>query len=173
MSRKGHNKSYIDNMYDHLQEYRTTHGDGPVRMENVAVWMLNEKKWQPEHRRVLKELARHLSAAARAKHHKDPQGRRVRTMHAAKYPKGQTADGQLLFETMWDHIETMSAEHGRVSFQQRHHQIAGECRSLKRDQDSFNVNNPNAHGHESQLSFNFELDLEEYAQPSVDIVEPS
>lgn len=93
-------------------------------------------------------------------------------MHAARYPKGEK-DGQLLFETMWDHIDTMSAEHARVSFNQRAQQIIGECRSLKRDQDSFNTNNPNADGHQIQRSFDFTPELEDYSEPMVDFVESS
>jgi hypothetical protein len=67
-----------------------------------------------------------------------------------------TAGGQMVFETTWDHIEKMSAEHWRVSASQRLGQIAGECKSLKTDEDSFLDNNPNAAGYVSNLTFNFD-----------------
>jgi hypothetical protein len=71
-----------------------------------------------------------------------------------------TAQGQLVFETIWDQLETMSEDHARVSFTQRWDQIAHECRSLKRDNDSFGDNNPHAGGRGVQLMFNFEFAAE-------------
>ncbi len=86
----------------------------------------------------------------------------MRTYHAAKYQR-LTKNGQTVFETMWDHLETMSAEHWRISSGQRWGQIEGECKSLKRDEDSFLDNNPNAVGYESHLSFDFEPFLDDDA----------
>lgn len=136
--------------------------------------MLRENKWQPERRKLLSELRRLLAIAARSKHHTNPQGLRVRTMHAAKYPKMEK-DGQLVFETMWDDARTMNADHARVSFMQRWYQIGGECRSLKRDIDNWNQNSPNAIGHEVQLSFNFEFEMEESISNAVavEVIQPS
>lgn len=118
MSRKGRSKSHGDHMHDHLKEHAAVHGDGPVRLGQVAAWLPNERKRQPERRRVLKEPTRHLSAAARAKRRADAQGRRPRTMRAAKRPQGGR-NGKLLFEALRDRIGATSAEHARGSFDQR------------------------------------------------------
>jgi len=73
---------------------------------------------------------------------------------------------------MWDHIETMNAAFWRVSSSQRLAQIAGECRSLKADDDSFIDNNPNATGYVSNLTFNFEPFLDG-GSPETEGLEPS
>jgi hypothetical protein len=142
-------------LVDLIEEYRRKHGTLPHNMDFVAAWALNEGKIKPSRRSMIKEVARQFSRAAHRRHHRDQQGRRVRTYHAAKYQK-MTANGQLVFETMWDHIETMNTDFWRMSSSQRLSQIAGECRSLKRDDDSFADNNPNAAGYVSNLTFNFE-----------------
>ena len=88
------------------------------------------------------------------------QGRNVRAMHAAKSLMALN-DGKVVQKTLWDHLETMSADHAHTSFQQRWDQIAGASVSLKNDQDSFNENNPNAAGKEVYLEFNFEPFVEQ------------
>jgi hypothetical protein len=158
-------------LVDLIEEYRRKHGTLPHNMDFVAAWALNDGKIKPSRRSMVKDVARQLSRAAQHQHHRDRQGRRVRTYHAAKYQR-MTANRQLVFETMWDHIETMSADFWRVSSSQRLAQIAGECRSLKKDDDSFIDNNPNATGYVSNLTFNFEPFLDG-GSPETEGLEPS
>ncbi len=150
-----------------IDEYSNAHSDDRFRMRDVATWAFHHKKWRPQPSHTIKDLARRLARAAEKKRHTDPQGRRVRSLHAANYPRMEK-NGQLIFETIWDYMQTMSAEHARVSFTQRWHQLAGGCRSLKIDVDSFNENSPRAIGQEIQLSFNFDFELD---APTAQVVE--
>jgi hypothetical protein len=173
MSRKNHSESETDFMNRMIDEYTRTHGDeGLFKMRSVASWMVRRKDWTIPQSQVIKDLAHRLSKAAKKKHHTDPQGRKVRTLHAAKYPRVDK-HGQPFFETMWDYMQTMSAEHALVSFTQRHGQLEGGCRSLKTDVDSFNENSPRAVGNEIQLSFNFEFMLDSVPDQVVETIAPS
>lgn len=74
-------------------------------------------------------------------------------MHAARIPK----DGQQL--VFWADIRTADRRHMEIAFQQRRHQIVGDCRQLKVDVDSYNDNtNP---GGAIQMIFDFTQDLAE------------
>jgi len=172
MQMKRRSKHSDNDLVALIEEYRATHGNLPHSMDFVAVWALNEGKIQASRRSIVKEVARRLSRAAQHQHHRDPQGRRVRTYHAAKYQR-LTTGGQMVFETMWDHIESMSAEHWRVSSSQRLGQIAGECKSLKTDEESFMENNPNGSGYVSNLVFNFEGFVESGAAGLTETLAPS
>lgn len=161
MSHKKTNSDMNDAMLKLFDKFKKIHGiSGPSNLWDAATWMVRAREYRAVPVRLIAECRRYLAAALRSKRRTDDQGRRVRAMHAAKYPR-MDKNGQLFFETMWDDGETMSADHAHVSFTQRWYQIAGECRSLKRDMDSWNDNNPNAVGHKIQKSFNFDLEIEE------------
>lgn len=173
MSRKSRSSSSTEEHLDRLcDEFRDEFGHLPMRMDDVAMWAIRTKKWQPEDRKIMKELSRKLSRAARNRQHRDPNGRIVRTMHAAKYPKTDQ-NGNLVFETMWDHILDMSAEHARVSFTQRWHQIAGKCRQLSRDVASFQEFNPNGSAVQLTLPLDFSGEIEDRDEQRVEEITPS
>lgn len=152
-----------------IREYKTEHGQGPVNFSNVAVWALNNKKWEPPRRSLISDLKKRLSRSARNLHHTDPQGRRVRTMHSARYSR-LTAGGQLVFEDMWDELEKMSEDHAQISFNQRWDNIANACKSLYRDNSSYADNNPNSQNRPVQLTFNFEFVLDEDEVPTIETI---
>jgi hypothetical protein len=91
----------------------------------------------------------------REEYYTDPQGRTVRTKHAARL----SVDGEQT--TLWDDIRTADAAFMEMAFAQRRQQILGDCRQLKADVDSFNDNNTS--GVTVQMIFDFTLDLEEAA----------
>ena len=67
----------------------------------------------------------------------DPQGRRVRAKHAARYE----VDGKQ--QTFWMDIRDKNPatrRHMQIAFQNRRQQIVGECVQLKLDIDSYNQN---------------------------------
>jgi hypothetical protein len=83
----------------------------------------------------------------------DPQGRRVRTKHAARVLESGTQT------TLWADIRTASSAHMKIAFQQRRQQIVGDCWQLKCDVDSYNDNatpTPRIH-----MLFDFTDDMEE------------
>jgi hypothetical protein len=159
MSKASVAKTYTESLFDLIAEYRAESGAQPFSMMDIATWAIQNRKWSPQPRSLMRELAKHLSKVAKLRHHTDPQGRSVRTFHAARFERS-IASGQRIFDVVWDHILSMSLDHARISFEQRREQLAGGCRSLDRDVRSFNDNNPNASGREVQMSFDFTFEVE-------------
>ena len=85
----------------------------------------------------------------------DTQGRRVRAKHAAAITEG----GEQFM--LWADIRTAPHKHMAIAFQQRRHQIVGDCRQLKVDVDSYNQNR--TPDQPIQMIFDFTYDLEELA----------
>jgi len=83
----------------------------------------------------------------------DPQGRRVRAMHVASYPR----NGRQY--VMWDDMRSGSHSHMQTAFQLRRQQIVMDCHQLKMDADSYNENYNQ--GNPIQMVFDFRRDLEE------------
>ena len=133
---------------------------GPIRIDEIADWAINNNKWQQDRNSAKRELKRRLTQWAKAQKYRDSQGRMVRLLHAAKYPKCVDKNGQMIFETMWDEHLKMSEIHAMLSFEQRARQIEGAHRSLMNDADSFNENNPNGQRSPVQLEFNFDRTIE-------------
>lgn len=102
-----------------------------------------------------------LSKAFREQYHRDPQGRNVRTYHAAR--KKSADDSQGVF---WADLRTAPPEHMELAFHQRRNQIVGECVQLKKDVDSYNENNTDEAV--VQTEFNFTDDIKEREQPGDD-----
>jgi hypothetical protein len=161
-------KTYDESIADLLYEYADLH-EGPVDLDLAAGWLLAHGKWQPERRSAKRELKRLLARVAKKQKYRDPQGRVVRKLHAAKYPKVDK-HGNRIFETMWDDHLKMTEAHALLSFTQRLDQIAGACKSLKDDSDSFYENNPNAGDTPIQLSFNFDTVVERTETPKVSVI---
>ena len=166
MSRTVLAKTRSDALIDFIDEYQKEHR-GPVRMENVAKWVIDHGLYDPPFRNPAKELARELRKAAREKRIEDAQGRRVRAMHAAKAERVD-ANGNRIFDVVWDHIHDMSADHATRSFTQRCENIAKQSNALNRDVQSFNDNNPNAPPGGIQLTFDA---IWSTPEPSEQIVE--
>ena len=87
----------------------------------------------------------------------DPQGRTVRAKHAARVKRKEDQKQK----TLWADMRWASREHMQTAFQQRRHQILGDCRQLNTDVDSFNENK-NV-DRPIQIRFDFTRDLEEMA----------
>lgn len=156
-----------------MQAYTDAHGEGPVSMGSIAAWIVNEGKWIPPRSNVISDLKKRLARAARKMHHRDAQGRRVRTMHAAKYQR-LTANGQLVFETIWDQLETMSEDHAMVSFTQRYGLIERQSQSLNTDICSFVDNNQNAQTlavlRQMHFTFNFGHGVDQEFEHQTDVI---
>ena len=137
-----------------VRRYREEHDGAPFIVRAVARWAIAEGLWAPQPEAIVSRCAEELGAALREEYYTDPQGRSVRTKHAAREHKG---DKQ---QVLWDDIRTAQPAHMKMAFQQRREQILGDCRQLKADVDSFNENR---RGVAIQMSFDFTLDLEEEA----------
>lgn len=146
-----------------VQEYRASGNPWPTDRRTLAGWMIRTGRAAPPRKTAIDWLAPLVSKAMREDMWTDPQGRRVRRMHAV--PDSQELpDGTYKQMTLWVDIRDASPTEMRVAFQTRRKQILGDNRQLKTDVDSFNENN--AHGAHVQMSFDYTEDLLELEQPT-------
>ena len=96
-------KRYSDFLMEFIGQYRREHPGQPIRMQEVAKWVIARGLWEPKRRNPARELARDLARASRAQRTTDPQGRSVRAMHAARYERVDQ-NGNRIFDVVWDHI---------------------------------------------------------------------
>ena len=151
-----------ERLQDICREYMQITKATKINMKEVAAWAIQNGKWEASRKDAIKQCTHELSRAARDESYTDPQGRRVRKMHAVRQVIDD--DGQQKQMVLWADIENAPPEHMHLSFQQRRGYITGDCKQLKTDLDSFNQNN--SHGVELELSFDFREDLEEMDMPS-------
>ncbi len=117
-----------------VRRYQDSGQEWPATMKQVAAWAIREGLWAPRRDSLVNQCADQLAEAMREEYYVDPQGRNVRTKHAARVK----LHGEQF--TFWDDIRTADPSHMRIAFQQRRQQIVGDCRQLKNDVDSFNQN---------------------------------
>lgn len=145
------------NQIEHNQKvvnrYQELGHEWPATMNQVAAWAIREGLWKPRHDSLIRQCAEQLAEAMREEYYVDPQGRTVRTKHAARV----MLHGDQ--HTFWDDIRTAPPKHMLLAFQQRRQQIVGDCRQLKNDVDSYNENT-NA-GRPIQLILDFTQDVAE------------
>ncbi len=136
-----------------INAYRSAGEKWPATSKEMAAWAISAKLWYPHPSAVETQCAEELSRAMRDEYVTDAQGRKVRSKHAASYGEGREQT------VLWDDIRTAPTEHMHRAFQQRRHQILGDCKQLKTDLDSFNDNRKPSRP--IQIVFDFSLDLEE------------
>ena len=126
-------------------------------MEDIAQWILDNKLLPPPHVNPVRLLTRNLKQAARRRRFRDPQGRTVRKVLAAKIER-LDVNGNRIFDVVWDYLHEMSLDHALTSFSQRDEIIERQRLAATRDVHSFLDNNPSAVGHEGQFQFGFMLE---------------
>jgi len=126
--------AYTEQMQRIVSDYRAASQPWPATSHEIAVWAIAERKWHPQHGAMIKKCAEELSDAMREEYVTDPQGRRVRAKHVARYGEGAAQ------VPLWADIRTAPREHMEIAFQQRRQQILGDCKQLKTDVDSYNEN---------------------------------
>lgn len=134
-----------------VNRYIEAGGEWPATTREIAFWAMNNKLWEPQRGKIIDICAEQLAHAMREEYITDLQGRKVRAKHAARISGTQ--------QVLWDDIRTASREHMQAAFQQRRHQIVGDCRQLKLDVDSYNENKND--GKPIQLILDFTLDIAE------------
>jgi hypothetical protein len=125
----------------------------PASSVQVAAWAIENRLFQMHPGAVIRQFADQIAQVWRDEYITDPQGRRVRAKHVARYSRN--GEQQLL----WDDMRNATHKHMELSFQNRRQQIVMDCHQLKLDIDSYNENF-NA-GREIQAVFDFRNDLEE------------
>jgi len=145
------------------EKYRDAGREWPASTTMLARWAIENRMWEAQRGSAVKQCAKELAQALRDEYFTDPQGRRVRRMHALRdireMPSGKEAQTML-----WVDIFDAKEEQMQAAFQQRRMQVVGDCRQLKTDVDSYNDNNK--HGVRIQMTFDFTADLMELEQPA-------
>lgn len=136
-------------------------------MKDVAAWAIREDRWQLPARSAINICAAELSNAARAEHHTDPQGRRVRTKHCPR--ETTVVDGKRQQMVFWEDINSATPQHMQVSLQQRRLGVVDVAFQLKQHADSYNENN--IHGGEVLMTFDLTEDLLDREAPPGDLEE--
>src|SRR6266849_8911411 len=146
---------YLRDLQGIVREFMSEKGDDKsFETVDVARWALETRKVKrpagyAEHL-VEKQLMREFADAMREELVRDPQGRVVRQMHAARIGG----------RTRWNTRLNGSRGFIETSVKQRRDQIVGDCRHLKTDVDSLNDNRwPDKR---IQLVLNFTDDVAEY-----------
>jgi len=137
-----------------VSEYRNAGQPWPAKSVDIARWAIKQGLWEIHPSAIVKQCANQLADAMREVFFTDPQGRRVRLLHAAPYREN---GHQYLF---WDDMRTASHKHMHMAFQNRRQQIVQDCYKLKLDADSYNENY-NQTGKAIQMVFDFAPDLAE------------
>jgi len=153
MSRKSLGQTTDEVYLDLFQKYRQAH-PGVVRMEDVGAWIEAQKMLPAPRISAAAIHTRKLKQAARRKRMKDPTGRTVREFLAIKIEK-LTANGQKVFDVIWDQLHEMSLDHALIAFSQRDDIIGKQQRAATRDVQSCLEYNPNVKGHDDQFRFAF------------------
>lgn len=117
-----------------VRRYREAGQPWPAASKQMAAWAIRQELWAPRRDTLINHCAEQLAEAMREQYYVDPQGRSVRTMHAARVK----LHGEQL--TLWADIRSAAPGHMRMAFQQRRQQIVGDGRHLKNDVDSYNEN---------------------------------
>jgi hypothetical protein len=130
-------KKLVEQHQDLVEQYRHATKNRPLRSIEVVDWAINRGLIKLRHVDPRYLLAEEIALAMHEEYITDPQGRRVRTKHAARYE----VDGRQ--ETFWADIRDRNPgtrRHMQIAFQNRRQQIVGECVQLKLDIDSYNQN---------------------------------
>lgn len=155
-------RSFNSALLDVIPAYREAAERWPATARELAVFAINNGYWKPQPSKLVSLCTRDIARAMREEKHLDPQGRTVRTMHAAKNTRVND-DGSETQLVLWEDIRKAGREHMEVAFQQRRNRLLSGCKQLKTDVDSFNENN--SLYKTIQMVFDFTKDLEELEQP--------
>lgn len=145
--------SYKEKINRIEEQYRAAGGKWPASAAEVAEWGVSTGRLEMGRGAIIRRFAEEIAQIWRDQYMDDPQGRRVRVKHAARY----TIDGVQTW--LWDNMPTASHKHMELSFQNKRQQIVMDCHQLKLDVDSYNENFNK--GRKIQMIFDFRDDLVE------------
>ena len=148
---------YNKQILQFVDEYERETGESAEDLMAVAQWAHKNGKWEPRPRNPVKELARDLARASRQDYITDEQGEPVRRRHSYPVLRGEV---QLTF---WVKIENATPEKMKLSLQGRRNGALADVLQADRDRRYYNAHyNP---GDPIQMSWNFDLDVEERQYP--------
>lgn len=157
-------RTYNEQLRDIMERYRESGQEWPATAREIAEWAIANGYYTAHKSKLIAKAAEEFATAMREEHHTDPQGRRVRTLHAARVTR-RLADGTRQQMMLWNDIRTADTKFMERAFQLRRRQIVGDCRQLKNDLDSYNDNRTETQK-QIQMEFDFTEDLRELEQPT-------
>lgn len=156
-----------------IRQYKDAGQPWPASMRAISKWAIDSGTYSPKFDRYT-SLAQKLSNAARLDMTTDPQGRKVRKLHAI--PESQIEDENVIAAIdepsasgrpryFWKELEEVTPPEMHASLSLRRSHAKGECRQIKTDMDSFNDNRI-GDCEPIDMSFNFDVDFEEDSMPA-------
>ena len=119
-------------MLDISDMYLASGGSEPIDLDNLADFAIENSHWDRGQVQARQLCKKDFARAFRERYHVDGQGRNVRTYHAVKKNEGNKQ------HVFWADIRTVDGAHMEEAFSQRRRHIAGECKQLNNDVESYN-----------------------------------
>lgn len=127
--------AFYARMFDIMQEWAIVHGADSIDVDKASDWALRTGKYQrlpiSAKQQCMQDMRRSLQQSA----HIDPQGNKVRTMHAVRDYKGEQM-------TLWIDVRTAKPDLMQEAFKQSHDGIANDVKRHSIEMQSYDLNNP-------------------------------
>jgi len=91
-------KTKTEQLQGIVDQYRDSGEEWPPTARMIAAWAVRKGLWQPQQQSLISRCAKEFAHALREEYFTDPQGRRVRRMHAFRGLKGLPSG---------EHVQTM------------------------------------------------------------------
>lgn len=149
--------SYKEKMQELSDRFFTENQGEPASSRDMARWAMRKGLWSPTPELAEEKCARDFADAMREQYITAPDGRRIRTKHAAR----KEINGKQ--QTLWaDMFDNPSRDFMDTALKQRRQQVYGDCKQLRNDTDFYNEQNNRQEPIQLVLDFEEEL-LEEKA----------
>jgi hypothetical protein len=124
--------NFTEQMQKIFDDFEKQFGAEPVSLDIVAEWAIQQGRFVPSPRSVVKLCREALADSLREEKRVDPNGRVYRAKHSIR----TSAGGVQL--TLWADIDTAPKTFMERSFAQRRKGIVSDCFQIKQDVDHFN-----------------------------------
>jgi hypothetical protein len=126
--------SYQGRMFDMVQEWAVETGADTIDLDPASDWALATGRYQripiSQKQQCMQDMRRALQQST----YQDPQGNKVRTMHAVRNYKGQQM-------TLWIDVRTAKPDLMQQALKQTHDGIANDVRRHAIEKQSYDLNN--------------------------------
>ena len=127
--------SYQARMFDIMQEWAIEAGADAIDVDRASDWAIAKGRYRripiSTKQQCMQDMRRSLQQSTYA----DPQGNKVRTMHAVRNYLGE----QL---TLWVDVRTAKPDLMQQAFEQSHSGIANDVKRHSIEKQSYDLNNP-------------------------------
>lgn len=128
-------KTYNAKISDLMEEWAIQNGADAIDVDQASDWALETGRYTRPPISTKQQCMQDMRRALQQSTYVDPQGNKVRTMHAIKKYKGQ----QL---TLWVDVRTGKPDMVKDAFQQNWDGIANDVKRHSIEKQSYDLNNP-------------------------------